>query len=61
MQVIGEDPKYRKQTTCRNCAAIIAYTDSETVTKVYRDYGGGSDSYREFNCPRCGNLLQVLQ
>lgn len=61
VEVIGEDPKYRRQTTCTNCAAIIAYTDSETVFKRYGDYGGGSDLYQEFNCPRCGNLLQVLQ
>lgn len=60
-EVIGENPKYIKQTSCANCAAVIRYTDSETVVKIYSDYGGGSDTYRELNCPRCGILLQILQ
>jgi hypothetical protein len=57
--VIGEDADRKKRTSCRKCAAILEYTLSDTRTETVKDYGGGSDTYRRLDCPRCKAVLDV--
>lgn len=59
IKIIGEDKTKAKRTTCANCAALLEYTIADTETKLIRDYGGGSDTYRFLVCPRCQAKLSV--
>lgn len=52
--VVGRDEKAVKRITCRDCASIIEYVECEVKTSTHRDYGGGSETYRELPCPQCG-------
>lgn len=55
MRVIGKDNRHVRNITCRNCASVIEYTESE-VRNLWsgKDYSGGSDGADGFNCPCCG-------
>jgi predicted RNA-binding Zn-ribbon protein involved in translation (DUF1610 family) len=55
------DKKVVKRCTCSNCGALLEYTPNDVTFKTYRDYGGGSDTYAEFNCPNCGKKQQICQ
>ncbi len=57
--VVGEDEKTKKRTTCGNCAAILEYTFADTRKETVKDYGGGSDTYRRLDCPRCADVVTV--
>ena len=59
VKVIGENENKLKRTTCSHCAAILEYALVDTETKVIRDYGGGSDTYRFLTCPRCKEKVSV--
>jgi len=59
VKVVGEDPAQIKRITCRNCAAILEYTQSEVDSKIVRDYGGGTDTYHFITCPKCHNEVIV--
>ena len=50
-----------KRCVCRHCGATLEYTPNDVTYKSYKDLGGGFDKYAEFNCPNCGNFLQVCQ
>lgn len=49
-----------KKCVCQNCGATLEYTPQDIQIKTYKDYGGGSDNYEEFNCPNCNKLIQIL-
>ena len=59
-KVVGKDDKYVKRITCRNCASIIEYTESE-VRNLWSgtDYSGGSDGADGFECPQCGKEIHT--
>lgn len=57
--IVGESAEARKQAVCGNCGAVLEYTLADTTVETVRDYGGGSDTYRRLNCPRCGNTITV--
>lgn len=59
-RVVGEDKQVFKQVTCRHCGAINEYTPSE-VRLLYsgRDYGGGADGAKGFNCARCNEQIKT--
>lgn len=59
VEVIGESDKAKKETTCSNCAAILRYTLADTKTETRTDYGGGSDTYRVLECPKCHKKIDV--
>lgn len=58
-KIVGRDEKAVKQVTCRNCAARIEYTASETTSHVHHDYGGGSDTYYYLKCPKCSEDINL--
>jgi hypothetical protein len=39
VEIVGRDEKAVKQTTCRECAAILRYTESEVKTRQYSACG----------------------
>lgn len=55
--ILGFRPK--KQVTCKNCGAIIAYENNEVTSYNVHDYGGGSDTYYSIKCPNCGDHVNV--
>ena len=57
----GPDPKIVKRVVGHNCGATLEYTPADVVYKVFHDYGGGSDRYACFNCPKCNYHLQICQ
>lgn len=59
VKVIGIDTQYIKKVTCRNCASILEYTDSEVITKRYRDYLGDTDYVKIIKCPNCKTDVTV--
>ena len=60
VKVIGKSEKHTHQTTCKNCASVLEFTQAETQTEYHRDYGGGGDSVRFLAaCPCCGERVYV--
>ena len=59
INIIGEDAKAKKVTTCGNCSAVLEYTHADTKVERRTDYTGCTDEYRALNCPRCGNSINV--
>ena len=59
IKIIGEDSRAVKIATCKNCAAVLEYTHADTKTETRIDYTGGSDTYRFFDCPKCGETVTV--
>jgi RNase P subunit RPR2 len=57
--IVGKEPQAIRRCTCRNCASIIEYTQSETVTRWVSDYSGDREQIRELRCPGCGKEIQV--
>ena len=55
VKVVGEDPQAIKRATCRDCAAVLEYTPSETKERHGLDYTGGADGREYIVCPRCGH------
>jgi len=53
IKVIGNDPDVVKRCTCKNCATILEYTQSDVDTHHGKDYSGGSDGYEYILCPVC--------
>lgn len=59
IEVIGKDEGAKKKTTCKNCASILLYTDSDTKRETHKDYTGGSDTYRILVCPVCKDRINL--
>lgn len=57
VKIIGEAPEAVKQATCKHCAAILEYTQSEVKRYNGRDYSGGPDGKEWITCPRCVNKV----
>ena len=53
--VVGIDTQNVKRTSCRKCASIIEYTESETRQVTSRDISGVSDTSHILTCPKCGH------
>jgi hypothetical protein len=58
-KVIGKDNKFVKQVSCKNCASILEYTESEVEKGKSYDYGGGCDPYKYINCPYCSKKVII--
>lgn len=61
VRIIGESPQALRKAPCSNCGAILEFTNADTRLETHKDYGGGSDTYRVFNCPRCSHKIQVSE
>lgn len=59
VKIVGVDPGAIKRVTCKKCASILEYTQSEVQSYIYYDYGGGSDTYYSIECPKCTNNVNV--
>jgi hypothetical protein len=59
VKVVGKDNMYVLKTTCRKCASILEYTESECRVFTSRDYSGSSDEYKEIACPTYNNKIYV--
>ncbi len=57
VSIVGIDPGSVKRKTCRKCASILEYTESEEKSYISYDYGGGSDRYYYIKCPKCSNKV----
>lgn len=51
VKIIGRDEAVVKRVTCRECAAILEYTPSETKESNGTDYSGGSAGTQWVDCP----------
>ncbi|MNK14232.1 hypothetical protein D3C87_323310 [compost metagenome] len=59
-KIVGQDTTAYKRITCRHCGAINEYTQNEVrLLWSGRDYGGGSDGARGFNCGQCGKEIHT--
>ena len=58
-KVIGKDPKHVKTISCKNCAAIIEFTMSETKRTGFSDWTGDTDYYQTIDCPNCNENMIV--
>ena len=58
-RIIGKDEREMRRVTCRFCASILEYTQSETTTRWVGDYSGDREQIRELGCPGCGNKIPV--
>lgn len=59
ISIIGEDPKFIKQVSCSNCAAILSYTENDTTEKKERDYTGSVDLFRVLECQNCSYEIRL--
>jgi hypothetical protein len=51
-QIVGKDEGHVKRCTCRNCASIVEYTESEL--RSYRaSYQGDTCTEWALDCPSC--------
>ena len=58
--VVGKDQTVYKRITCKHCGAINEYTPNEVRTLWERkDYSGGSDGAKGFNCAGCGTEIHT--
>lgn len=53
--VVGRDDSMVKRVTCRGCAAVLEYKQSEVKRRDGVDYSGGSDGAEWVDCPSCGD------
>lgn len=53
VKVVGESPDVSKRIICRNCGAMLEYTQGEVKRIDGRDYSGGADGKEYIDCPRC--------
>ncbi len=58
VKVISEGPHF-KIVTCSNCGALLEYTNADVKESIHRDYGGGSDTVRRIECPKCRDTVNV--
>lgn len=55
-RVINQDPAVLKRATCYSCGAVNEYAPREVrVLWSGKDYGGGPDGAKGFDCAGCGN------
>ena len=55
--VVGIDQSAMKQTTCKNCASLLQYTQNEVQEYHDRDISGGADGSEWIDCPKCGQRV----
>lgn len=56
--VVGTDETAKLRKTCKGCASIVEFTESEIFTLWSgKDYSGGSDGAKGIKCPKCGGNI----
>lgn len=56
---IGQGKRYIKTVECKNCSAILEYTNDDVQSYLKTDYLGDSDTYYYINCPECKKNIYV--
>jgi RNase P subunit RPR2 len=51
--ITNKHPSVIKRVVCRNCAAELEYTPSDTREYSRKDYTGDSSAYTVLDCPAC--------
>lgn len=60
VEVVGQDESAAKFVTHSNCGARLKYFPKDIVLLWSgKDYGGGSDGAKGFNCPQCGENVII--
>lgn len=61
MRVVSSDPheSVTRQVVCTSCGSTLEYVPLDVTSAVYKDYGGGSDTYYHVICPNCSNKVEV--
>lgn len=59
--VVGKDMAHVKRCTCRECAAIIEFTESELDERSGTDYSGTGYTQYRLTCPNCGKTIVVRE
>lgn len=59
VEIVGRDTKQVKQTSCRNCAARLEYTQSEVTEQHGTDISGTGYTQGSIKCPGCGAKVVV--
>lgn len=54
VKVVGRDESAVKRVTCRGCASVLEYKQSEVQRRDGHDYTGGADGEEYVTCPDCG-------
>lgn len=55
VNIVGKDQTVVKRVTCRNCASLLEYTQSDTrKIKHSCDYLGDCEIDDGITCPNCG-------
>lgn len=58
VKVVGKDEKAIKRITCKNCASILEYTQSETKRGKFNvDWTGDGDDKDYIDCPTCNDRV----
>lgn len=59
-KVVGFNNYVFKQCTCRECGAVNEYVPNDVrILWSGKDYSGGSDGAKGFNCANCGKEVIV--
>ncbi len=59
VRIIGEAPEALKYTTCKHCATMLEYTQSEVKEYHGKDYSGGADGQEWIDCPKCSKKVII--
>lgn len=54
VNIVGRDESAVKRITCRSCASILEYKQTEVRRYDGTDYSGGPDGREWITCPGCG-------
>lgn len=60
-KVLGFDPKLNRYCSCRNCSAMVEYTNKDIVgtKKINHDYLGDYDVVKYIICPNCNKDITL--
>jgi DNA-directed RNA polymerase subunit RPC12/RpoP len=58
VKVIGHDSKFVKETSCKNCASRLQYTNKDVVKlDCGKDISGCASGYAYIKCPTCNSQV----
>lgn len=59
-KIVGQNKNVAKRITCKSCGAINEYLPNEVRTLWEgKDYSGGADGAKGFNCGQCAEQVIV--
>ncbi len=61
VRIIGVDPKFEQQVTCKNCGTIIGYYNADLLVKKYKDISQCMCTQEYLYCPGCTNTVIIRE